>query len=173
MKLRRGLFITVSLVFVLSLAQSLVLAAPPLASATCNISCTVADIAEWSDNRLRAINLPDLTTHNEQVSHKSSLLLYTNGDVEISTDRRVSAQLSEGNNDKLVREYILEYRAAGTTTAWSNCSSLLKNDSTVKHISCDEARDATFSLTFSNDSRVFGDSDGNSDTLTLTVSWKS
>ena len=171
--MRSCLFIAVSAVFVLSLAQTLVLAAPPLASAQCNISCTVADIAEWSDNRLRAINLPDLTTHNEQVCPKGPLVLYTNGDVEISTDSPVSAQLSEGNNDKLVRQYILEYHAGGTTTAWSNCSSLLKNDSTAKHVSCDEARDATCSLTFSNDSRVFEDSDGNSDTLTLTVCWKS
>ena len=171
--MRVCLFITASAVFALSFALNLVLAAPPPSSATCNISCTVADIAEWSDTSSPAINIPDLTTQNSQVSASNSLLLYTNGDVEIKSNNSVSAQLSKDDNHKLVTEYMLEYHTGGTTTAWSNYGSFLNNDSTVKHISGDGATEVTLSITASNDSRALGDSGAFSATLTLTVCWKS
>ena len=182
--MKTSLFITVAAVFALSLPQNLVLAAPPPASATCNISCTVADIAEWSDTSSPATNLPDITTQNSQVSSDTPLMLYTNGHVKINANYSVSAQLSKDDNHKLVTVYKLEYDTADTITVWSSYGSLLSNDSAVKHISGDGAgfpfhgflrngaTEVTLSLRASNDSRALGDSGEYSATLTLTVCWK-
>lgn len=178
--MRVCLFITASAVFALSLAPNLVLAPPPPASATCNISCTVVGIAEWSDTSSPTINLPDLTTQNSQVSAGTPLMLYTNGDVEINFNNSVSTliespygQLSKDDNHKLITEYMLKYHTDGTTTVWSNYRPFLNNDSTVKHISGNAATGVTLSARISNDSRSLGDSGGSNATLTLTVCWKS
>ncbi len=174
-----SVFITVSAAFALSLAPNLVLAPPPPAGATCNISCTVADIAEWSDTSSPTINLPELTTQNSRVSAGISLVLYTNGDVKITANSSASAlpgspygQRSKNDNHKLVTVYKLEYDTADTITAWSSYSSLLNNNSAAKHISADGAAELTLSFTASNDSGAIGDS-GEHSTLTLTACWKS
>jgi hypothetical protein len=139
----------------------------------CNISCTVVDIAEWSDTSPPAINLTNPTAQNNQVSGKTSLGLYTNGDVKITANNSVSAQLSKDNNHKLATEYKLEYDTSGTITAWSSYDSFLGNDSTVKHISCDGTIEVTLSVRVSNGSKTLEDSDEYSATQTLTVCWKS
>ena len=169
-----------SAIFALSLAPNLVLAPPPPAGATCNISCTVADIAEWSDTSSPTINLPELTTQNSQVSAHDSFVLYTNGDVKITANSSASAlpgspygQRSKDDNHKLVTVYELEYDTADTITVWSSYGSLLSNDSAVKHISADGAAEAALSFTASNDSGAIGDSGEHSAALTLTACWKS
>ena len=171
--MRTYLSIAVLAVFAPSLISNFVLAEPPPVSATCSISCTVADIAEWSENSFPVINLPDLTTQNSQVSGSTSLVLYTNGDVKITADNSDAAQLSKDDNHKLITEYMLKYHTDGTTTVWSNYGSFLNNDSTVKHISGNGATGVTLSARVSNDSRALGDSGGSNATLTLTVCWKS
>jgi len=171
---KTSLFITVSAIFALSLAPNLVLAPPPPpAGATCNISCTVADIAEWSDTSSPTINLPEPTTQNSRGSAHDSLVLYTNGDVKITADSSASAQRSKDDNHKLVTVYMLEYDTADTITVWSTYDSLLSNDSAVKHISADGAAEVTISVTVSNDSGAIGDSGEHSAALTLTACWKS
>jgi len=172
----------------LSLAPNLALAPPPPATATCNISCTVADIAEWSDTSSPTTNLPELTTKNSRVSASPSLVLYTNGDVKITANPQratrnpqpvtrnphsPSAQRSKDDNHKLVTVYKLEYDTADTITVWSNYGSLLSNDSAVKHISADGAGELTLSVRVPNDTSAIGDSGEHSAALTLTVCWKS
>lgn len=168
-----SVFITVSAAIALSLTPNLVLAPPPPAGATCNISCTVADIAEWSDTSSPTINLPELTTQNSYVSAHDSLVLYTNGDVKITANSSASAQRSKDDNHKLVTVYKLEYDTADTITVWSCYGSLLSNDSAVKHISADGAGEVALSVTVSNDSGAIGDSGKHSAALTLTACWKS
>lgn len=196
-----SLFITVSAIFALSLAPNLVLAPPPPAGATCNISCTVADIAEWSDTSSPTINLPELTAKNSRVSASPvrnstkagkpqkarisngaspSLVLYTNADVKITANSSASAlprspygQRSKDDNHKLVTVYKLEYDTADTITVWSSYGSLLSNDSAVKHISADGAAELTLSFTVSSDTKAIGDSGEHSAALTLTACWKS
>jgi len=168
-----SVFITVSAAIALSLAPNLALAPPPPAGATCNISCTVIDIAEWSDTSSPTINPPELTTQNSRASASPSLVLYTNADVKITANNSASAQRSKDDNHKLVTVYKLEYDTADTITVWSTYGSLLSNDSAVKHISADGAGELTLSVTASNDSRAIGDSGEHSATLTLTACWKS
>ena len=165
-----SVFITVSAAIALSLTPNLALAPPPPAGATCNISCTVADIAEWSDTSSPTINPTELTTQN---SRGDSLVLYTNADVKITANSSASAQRSKDDNHKLVTVYKLEYDTADTITVWSTYGSLLNNDSAVKHISADGAGELTLSVTVSNDSGAIGDSGEYSAALTLTACWKS
>jgi len=162
--MRSYLFIAVLAVSTLSLAPDFVLAEPPSTSATCNITCTVADMVEWSDTSFPPIDLADLTTQSRQVSGSSSLYLYTNGDVKITADNSDAAQLSKDDNYRLVTEYKLEYDAFGLNKTgggmvdWSGYDSFLSKGSTVTHVSGDGAVEVTLSVRVSNDSGSFGNS---------------
>ena len=162
--MRSCLFITVLAVFALFLAPGLISAGPPPVSAMCNISCTVAEIVEWSEAGFPAINLADLTTQNRRVSGSASLVLYTNGDVKITADNSAAAQLSKDANHKLVTEYKLEYDAfganetGGSTADWSEHDSFLSEGSTVTHVSGDGAVEVILSVRVSNDSGELGNS---------------
>lgn len=177
--MRSYLFITVLAVFALFLAPSLILAGPPPVSATCKISCTVAEIVEWSDSSFPAVNLADLTAQNNKVSASASLVLYTNGDVKITADNSDAAQLSKDDNHKLVTEYKLQYDAfganetGGSTADWSNYDSFLSEGSTVMHVSGDGAVEVTLSARIFKETRRLGDSGEYIATQTLTVCWKS
>jgi hypothetical protein len=158
------LFIAVLVVSVLSSLSNPALAKPPFVSARCNISCTVAEIVEWSDSSFPAINLADLTKQSGRVSGSSSLYLYTNGDVEITADNSAAAQLSKDDNHRLVTEYKLEYDASGLNKTgggmvdWNGYDSFLSEGSRVTHVSGDGAVEVTLSVRVSNDSGGFGNS---------------
>ena len=177
--MRSFLSIALLVVFALSLVPNPVLAAPPPVSATCDISCTVAETAEWSDASFPAINLPDLTTPDSRVSGSTSLVLYTNGEVKITADNSDVAQLSKDNLHKLVTEYKLGYDApgagqtGGSTVTWSRYNSFLSNGSIVKHASGDGTVEVTLSVRASKDALYSGDSGKYTATQTLTVCWKS
>jgi len=173
------LFIAALVIFALSPATNLALAKPPSVSARCNISCTVAEMVEWSDSSFPAINLADLTAQNNQVSGSASLVLYTNGDVKITADNSDAAQLSKDDNHKLVTEYKLEYDAFGAnetgdrTVAWSDYDSFLSKGLTVMHVSGDGAVEVTLSVRASKSSKAPENSGKYTATQTLTVCWKS
>jgi hypothetical protein len=162
--MRSYLFIAVLVVSVLSSPSNPALAKPSSVSAKCNISCTVAEIVEWSDSSFPAINLADLTTQSSRVSGSSSLYLYTNGDVEITADNSDAAQLSKDDNHRLVTEYKLEYDAfglnktSGSMVDWNGYDSFLSEGSRVTHVSGDGAVEVTLSVRVSNDSGGFGNS---------------
>jgi hypothetical protein len=162
--MRSYLFIAVLTVSVLSSPLNPTLAKPPSVSTRCNISCTVAEIVEWSDDSFPAINLADLTAQSRQVSGSSSLYLYTNGDVEIIADNSAAAQLSKDNSHRLVTEYKLEYDASGLNKTgggmvdWSGYDSFLSGGSRVIHVPGDGAVEVTLSVRVSNNSGGSGDS---------------
>lgn len=160
-------------VFAFSAVADLVSAVPPPVSATCDISCTVAEIAEWSEASFPAIELGELTTQSSEATDSASLILYTNGDVKITADNSDEAELSRGNNHKLVTEYRLEFDTAGAVTGWSSYDRFLKNALTVEHVSGDGAIEVTLSVRASNDIKKTGDSGRYSATQTLTVCWSS
>lgn len=178
-RMKSCLFIVVLAVFALSLVPNLVLAGQPFVSATCHISCTVAEFAEWSESSFPAIDLPELTPQNEQTSGSSRLYLYTNGDVKITADNSGTAQLSKDALHKLVTEYKLEYDASGVNETggsrveWSEHNSFLSKGSTVTHVSGDGAVEVILSVRASKGTQGAGDSGEYSATQTLTACWKS
>ena len=162
--MRSYLFIAVLAVSALLSPPNPALAKPLSVSAGCNISCTVSEIVEWSNNSFPPIDLADLTTQSSQVSGSSRLCLYTNGDVKITADNSDVSQLSKDDHHKLVTEYKLEYDAfgvnktGGSMVDWSGYDSFLSEGSIVTHVSGDGAVGVTLSVRVSNDSGGFGNS---------------
>jgi hypothetical protein len=166
------------LLLVLFSTQNLVLAGHAPVSATCDISCTVADIVEWSDDSFSAIDLGNLTAENREVSGSASLVLYTNRDVQIIADNTNAARLSKDAVHNLVTQYKLEYDAAGTgqtggrTAGWNNYDRFLTSSSQITHVSGGGAVEVILSVrAFKNTARA-GESGRYTARQTLTVCWK-
>jgi hypothetical protein len=155
-----------------------VLAQPVDDDATCDISVTVADIMEWSSN-FPPIVLDDITSQATVVTDDSTLMLYTNGDVEITADISSGlAQLTGPDNDKLVTEYALSYDGNGSTTGtggaavgFTNYDAFLSSGSDVTHVSGDGAVDVTLSVRASNASGELANAGLYNATQTLTAAW--
>ena len=165
-------------VLVLFSTQNLAMAGHTPVSATCDISCTVADIVEWADDSFSAVDLGNLTAENTEVSGSASLVLYTNGDVQIIADNSDAARLSKDAVHNLATQYKLEYDTAGTgqtggrTEGWSDYDRFLINGSQVTHICGDGAVEAILSVrAFKNTARA-GESGSYTAKQTLTVCWK-
>jgi hypothetical protein len=165
-------------ILALFLTQNLAMAGHAPASATCDISCIVADIVEWSDDSFPAIDLGNLTAENPEVSGSASLVLYTNRDVQIIADNSDAARLSKDAVHNLSTQYKLEYDGGGTgqtggrTAGWSNYGRFLINGSQVTHICGDGAVEVILSArAFKNTVRA-GESGSYTARQTLTVCWK-
>ena len=164
-------------ILVLLPIEAVVYAKPPPSSAACNITCTVADIAEWSHESFPSIQL-DLTAKNNQTSGSSSLALYANGDVEITADNSDAAQLSKNSFSKLTTEYKLQSdnlkeNQSGTDLAdWSNFDSFLGNGTTITHIPGSGAVEIVLSVKAVNDSVSPASPGLYQASQTLTVCWK-
>ncbi len=155
-------------------AEAVVYAKPLPSSASCNITCTVADIAEWSHESFPPIQL-DLTAKNNQTSGSSSLVLYANGDVEITADHSDTAQLSKNSFSKLTTEYKLEsdnFTGNQSPTDWSNFDSFLGNGTTIAHIPGSGAVEIVLSAKAVNDSGSPASPGIYQACQTLTVCWK-
>lgn len=166
-------------VFVLSSAVGSAWAVPSPAVAACNISCTVAEVAEWSNNSLPVANPPDSAAIDIDTSGSTPLVLYTNGDVEITADNPDTAQLSKDAFGKLLTDYELEYDGCGTDQTNSSTviciqyDSFMSRDSTVRHIPSDGNVEITLSVEVPSKTTHPLDSGQYRATQTLTVCWKS
>ena len=165
-------------ILVLFSTQNLAMAGHAPVSATCEISCTVADIVEWADDSFSAIDLGNLAPENTEVSGSASLVLYTNRDVQIIADNSDAARLSKDAVHNLATQYKLEYDTAGTgqtggtTAGWSDYDRFLINGSQVTHICGDGAVEVILSArAFKNTARA-GESGSYTARQTLTVCWE-
>ena len=155
-----------------------VLAIPPPASATCHISCTVANIVEWSGTQFPDVDLGELTDNNKRAIGETTLVLYTNGDVTITADNSNTAELSFGSH-KLLTKYKLKYDGFGIKqtgskpTAWHPFDTFLKEGTDIVHIPTDGAVEVILSVRASV-KKVRPDNSGRYNaTQTLTACWKS
>jgi hypothetical protein len=155
------------------LAADLASAQPPPVSASCSISCTVAQIAEWSEETFPPIELAELTASNTQVTGTASLVLYANGDVKITADNSNRAELAKDANHKLVTEYRLQCDTADAATPWSDYASFLSDGLIVPHTAGDRAIEVTLSVRASNDRSRPQDAGTYTAEQTLTVCWAS
>lgn len=158
--------------------QNLLLAAHAPVSATCDISCTVEDIVEWSNDSFSAINLGNLTAEKSQVEASASLVLYTNKDVQIVADNSDAAQLSNDSVHTLVTQYNLQYDGAGTdqtggrTTGWTDYDHFLINGSQVTHVPGDGAVEVILSVRALKNTESAASPGYYGARQTLTVCWK-
>ena len=158
--------------------QNLLLAGHAPVSATCDISCTVVDIVEWSNDSFSAINLGNLTAEKSEVEGSASLVLYTNRDVQIIADNSDATRLSKDSVHTLVTQYKLQYDGAGTdqtggrTTGWTDYDHFLINDSQVTHVPGDGAVEVILSVRALKNTASAAAPGYYGARQTLTVCWK-
>jgi hypothetical protein len=152
---------------------------PRPAVATCKITCTVAEIVEWSKTSFPDIDLGELTVKNKQASGEAELMLYTNGDITIIADNSNNAELSFGSHT-LQTEYNLKFdgsgigRTGGKSTSWSSFDTFLKGGADIVHSDGDGAVVVTLSVKASITEEINSDNSGQYNAIqTLTACWKS
>lgn len=171
--MRKCLLVAALAIFALSSASDSLLANRPSVSAMCDISCTVAETIEWSQSTSPTIEPADITGQNTQIYCSTSVMLYTNGDVAITTDNSDLVQLAEDKACRLVTDHKLEYDTGGTITAPSSYQHLLINSPTLMRITGDAGADVTLSTKVHNHTTTQAEVDKHSATVTLTVCWQS
>lgn len=151
---------------------------PSNSQATAAVTCTVDTIMEWSAASFSTIAIADITHQNSAPFASQSLVLYTNGNVDISANNTTTAQLSLASPaDTLVTEYKLEYDkngsngTGGSTVDWTDYSTFLSTPSTVTHVNGDGAVNVTLSARASNDSGNVANAGDYTATQTLTAAW--
>lgn len=166
------------MVYVFSGAPGSVLAVPPPAVATCKISCTVANIVEWSETQFPDVDMGELTANNKQATGETVLTLYTNGDVTISADNSNTAELSFGTH-ALMTKYKLRYdgsgakQTGGKPTAWHPFDTFLNKGADIIHIPTDGAVEVILSIKASV-KKIHPQNSGQYTAIqTLTACWKS
>jgi hypothetical protein len=157
---------------------SAIAAPPPPASATCRITCRVAETVEWSQTSFEDIDLGELNSRHKLTEGQSALMLYTNGDVTIIADNTPKAQLSNGPY-KLQTQYQLKYdgsgitETGGTPTEWCTYDTFLKQAAEILHAEADGAVVVILSVKAQVENIQPGSGGEYSATQTLTVCWKS
>ena len=165
-------------VCILASSQVSVIAVPPPTSVACKISCTVANVAEWSETQFPDIDMGEITANNKQVAGETALTLYTNGDVAITADNSDVAELSFGPHI-LLTEYKLRCDGSGIKqtgsklTAWRSFDTFLKEGTDIVHIPTDGAVEVTLSVRASIKKIGPEDSGQYNAVQTLTAYWKS
>ena len=177
--MRNGRFLIILLVVcVLLCMPDLASAVPPPDAATCKISCTVADIIEWSETSFPEIDLGSLTVKNKLAIGETTLTLYTNGDVTIRADNSNNSELSFGPYT-LLTKYKLKYdgsgieQTGGRPTAWCSFDTFLAEGTDIVHISTSGAVEVILSVRASIKKITPENSGQYKATQTLTACWKS
>ncbi len=105
---------------------------PPPASATCRITCRVAEVVEWSNEAFDDIDLGEISPKRTETTGQSILTLYTNGDVIITADNSETAELSNGSR-KLDTQYQLQFDSGISPTDWCAYDAFLKEAVEITH----------------------------------------
>ena len=171
--MRKCLLTAALAIFALSSASDSLLANRPSVSATCDISCTVAETVEWSQSSSQDVEPANLTGQNNEVYGSTSVMLYTNGDVAITTDNSDLVQLAKDKACRLVTNHKLECDTGETRTAPSSYEHFLINSPTLMHITGDAGADVTLSAKVHNQTAIQAEVDKHRATVTLTVCWQS
>ena len=175
----------VLLMVVLSFGANLAMALTD--DATAAVTCTVATIVEWDNlavnpGNFETIAIAPITAQGSTPSASKMLVLYTNGDLDITADDANEAQLIDrgASEDTLVTEYKLAYDGDGTSATggddvavWTDYTTFLKGGaaSDVAHISLDGAVNVTLSARASNDPENVADAGNYTATQTLTATF--
>jgi len=178
----RKLLITLTVVIALCLTTNSALAVgDPNDGATASVTVTVDNIVEWADTAFSTIAISDhITAYGSTPDANQSLVLYTNGNVDITADNSTAARLDKTDdpNQILITSYKLTYDEAaggsttgGSTVDWTDYSTFLSSASTVSHAAGDGAVEVTLWAKAANPSGEVADAGSYSAVQTLTAAW--
>jgi len=159
--------------------QSLALSDHTPVSATCDISCTVAEVVEWSNNTSPPINLESTLVGDCEATASTSVVLYSNRGVQIVADSPQVAQLSKGGLKILINEHKIEVDAGGIgitggrAAAWADYGCVLMNGPHVIHVPKEGVVEVTGPPKMPKSDVAAEDSCCYTTTPVLTVCWKS
>jgi hypothetical protein len=145
---------------------------PPPASATCRITCRVAEVIEWSDASFQDIDLGELSPKHTEAAGQSVLTLYTNGDVIITADNSQSAELSNGRY-QIQTQYQLQCDTGISPTQWCTYDTFLKEALEIIHNQTDGAVMVILSVKAQTNNFHSGSEGEYTAVQTLTACWKS
>ncbi len=162
------------LLFVLNGFSALAGAFPPPApaSATCRITCRVAEVIEWSDASFSEIDLGELSPRRTETAGQSVLTLYTNGDVMITADNSPTAELSNGTH-RIQTQYQLRYDSGILSTEWCAYDVFLKEALEIVHNQTDGGVVVILSVKARENDFQPGSGGEYTAVQTLTACWKS
>jgi len=145
---------------------------PPPASATCRITCRVAEVIEWSDASFQDIDLGELSPKQTEAAGQSVLTLYTNGDVIITADNSERAELSNGRY-QIQTQYQLQCDNGTVSTQWCVYDTFLKEALEIIHRQTDGAVVVILSVKARTNNFQSGSEGEYTAVQTLTACWKS
>jgi hypothetical protein len=147
-----------------------------LAAATTACLAT-ANVMNWQSGQFSAISLGAITTRAGVPTGSATLALAIDGDVQISADNSVNAQLRGPNGAALVTEYALSFNGNGTNAsgaanvAYTPYSSFLNPPVQVTHVLGDDVVLVTLSVRASLPPGGVSDAGAYTATASLTASW--
>lgn len=159
--------------------QNLLLARHAPVSATCDISCTVAEVVEWSNDTSPAINLESTVVGDCEATASTSVVLYSNRGVQIVADSPQVAELSKGGLKILINEHKIEDDAGGIgitggrAAAWADYGCVLMNGPHVIHVPNEGVVEVSGPPKMPKSDVAAEDSCCYTTTPVLTVCWKS
>ncbi|MCE5341092.1 MAG: hypothetical protein LLF92_08195 [Planctomycetaceae bacterium] len=145
---------------------------PPPASATCRITCRVAEVIEWSEASFQDIDLGELSPKRTEAAGQSVLTLYTNGDVIITADNSETAKLSNGRY-QIRTQYQLQCGSGTVSTQWCAYDTFLKEAVEIIHRQTDGAVVVILSVKAQTNDFRPGSGGEYAAVQTLTACWKS
>jgi len=166
-------------ILTLFLTQSLALSDHTPVSATCDISCTVAEVVEWSNDTSPPINIESTVVEDCEATASTSFVLYSNRGVQIVADRHQVAQFSKGGLKMLINEHKIEDYAGeisitgGRAPARANYDCFLMNGPHVIHVPKEGVVEVTGPPKIPMSDVAAEDSYCYTTTSVLTVCWKS
>jgi hypothetical protein len=136
-----------------------------------------ADVMNWQSGQFNGISLGALTTPGGVSTGSATLALAMDGDVQISADNSVNAELRGPNGAALVTEYALSFNGNGTSAsgapnvAYTPYTSFLNPPVQVTHVSGDDGVLVTLSVRATLPSGAALDAGTYTAQASLTASW--
>jgi len=139
-----------------------------------------ADYMYWdAPKKFATIALANITNQGDRPEASQPLVLYTNGDAEISADTGTAAQLKSASNDTLVTEYRLTFSGDGTTKTGAAATSYQSYEQfltplhsvVITHVADYNDVTVTLHVRASNYANDLADAGTYTATQTLTVHW--
>ena len=136
-----------------------------------------ADVMNWQSGQFSAISLGSITTRGGTPTGSATLALAIDGDVQISADNSVNAELRGPNGAALVTEYALSFNGNGTNAsgaanvAYAPYSSFLNPPVQVTYVLGSDVVLVTLSVRASLPSGTVLDAGAYTAQASLTASW--